>query len=157
MSSICRPVVDTLSELRRKVSLVYQGLGIVVGIAVILSISELSGRWPRGTWLDKPGSEHSVRQLRTIRSTEYGKWWQGWIKGALIHATCNLILRSAYALLPEAGAPCVSSACWVMCGGAGQPAFLPRRNSLLPSACTFVTITSWFWSSCTEDLNLIDS
>jgi len=38
MSPICRPVVDTFPELGREVTLVYQGLGIVVGIAVILSI-----------------------------------------------------------------------------------------------------------------------
>jgi hypothetical protein len=40
MSPICRPVVNTLPELRRKVPLVYKGLRIVVGIAVILSISD---------------------------------------------------------------------------------------------------------------------
>ena len=40
MSPICRPVVNTLPELGREVTLVYQGLRIVVGIAVILSISD---------------------------------------------------------------------------------------------------------------------
>ncbi|MEA1990695.1 MAG: hypothetical protein U9N58_00635 [Thermodesulfobacteriota bacterium] len=38
MSPICRPIVDTLPELGREVPMVYQGLRIVVGIAVILSI-----------------------------------------------------------------------------------------------------------------------
>ena len=40
MPPVCRPVVDTLPEFGREVSLVYQGLRIVVGIAVILSISD---------------------------------------------------------------------------------------------------------------------
>jgi len=38
MSPVCRPVVDALPEFRRKISLVYKGLRIVVGIAVFLSI-----------------------------------------------------------------------------------------------------------------------
>ena len=35
--------------------------------------------------------------------------------------------------------------------------FLSPSKRSLPSACTFVTITSWFWSPCYEDFNLIDS
>jgi hypothetical protein len=88
------------------------------------------GDWPRGIRISKPGTGRSAGKTCNMSWDGYGRQRKG--------IRSILILNSACASLPKAGAQCGSPARWDLSGG--------RRVTGVPTGIIFAYLHFWYFS-----------